>query len=91
MKPWQLAEQRAHLYEQLCVLTDAILELTYAWWQADPEIHDLPPRMRTAAQLDLPLVEHASPSGPRQPSPNPTNYQDPLDLEHAATDDDFPF
>jgi hypothetical protein len=89
MKPWQLAQQRAHLYEQLCVLTDALLELTYAWWQADPEIHDLP--VRTSEQLKLPLVEHASPSGPRQPSPNPSDYQHPPDHGRTTADDDFPF
>jgi hypothetical protein len=89
MKAWQLAQQRAQLYERLCVLTDAILELTYAWWHADPEIHDFP--ARDSAQLELPLVEHASPSGPHQPLPNSTHYQDPVNLERTTSNDDFPF
>ena len=65
MKPWQLAQRRAQLYQQLCVLTDVLLELTAAWWNADPELHDLP--APSSAQLELPLVEHASPSGPLKP------------------------
>lgn len=65
MKSWQLAQQRAQLYEQLCVLTDALLELTTAWWRADPELHDMADP--SDAQLDLPLLEHLSPSPPLQP------------------------
>jgi len=65
MKNWQRAHRRAQLYEQLCVLTDSLLDLTITWWNADPDLHDLP--VPSSAQLELPLAEHASPSGSLQP------------------------
>jgi len=60
MKDWQRAHRRAQLYEQLCVLADALFELTAAWWNADPELCDLPPR--SYAQLELPLSEPEPPT-----------------------------
>lgn len=71
MKDWELAQRRAHLYEQLCVLTDALLELTGAWWNADPELHDLP--APSSAQLELPLSDPASPSAAAQ---RPAKHQE---------------